>query len=391
MKFITLLLICLLPAFAIAQGTTKDDLPVRSMWAAPMPHPTHPTAGYPPLANVTISTLFSPQQQADAYNHCPELAFFAGRFHAMWINHPEGEDLPGQRVLYCSSTDAIHWTQVQDLFPAPGPIHTRSEKSSGARTKAYAWYQHAGRLYAVAGCYDNWRADLVPIAREILPDGSFGPFFALTGQVKVPTAYPVLPAADPGIAPIAATLLTLYNTPAHWPTQAPNGWFVPTIDNRRLWEPTVYRSRDGKWVALWRCIDFVHRLYASVSDDGVAFPPAQPTDIPDSPSLTRALSLPDGTVLLVGNQTAPAFDNADTMKHCRRDPLVVSISPDGYRFERAYALRHGAPKLRFKGTGGTGFQYPSILARDGRLYVLHTVGKEAVEMAIVRLAELGLK
>lgn len=367
---------------------------VCAMWLAPLPDASKPAAGFPQLEDVRVATVFRPGSQREAYNHCPELTWFAGQWHAMWINHPEGEDLPGQRVLYSASADASHWPPPRELYPPPGELKMRSpdgKRPRGPRTKAYAWYESGGKLYAVAGCYDHWPSDLVPIAREVQPDGRFGPIFALEGAVKVSTSFKVLTADEPSIAAAAARLLEKYRTPIHWPTQSPIGWNQPTVDGTRLWEPSVYRTSDGYYVATWRCKSFNHRLYTSLSTDGRNFPPAGPTDIPDSPSLTRSLTLADGRVLLVGNQVATGFDNPQAVQHYPRDPLTVAVSANGYGFEKVYALRWGAPPLRFKGTGGRGFQYPSIAVREDRLFVLHTVGKEDVAMASVALAEIGAR
>ena len=376
-----------------SEKTTRDGTPVLSMWAAPMPDPKRPGAGFELLKNVEVANIFRPQSQDEAYSHCPELAWHAGRYHAMWINHPEGEDLPGQRVLYSSSSDARTWSPAVELYSPPGPLKRRSEGGPmrGTRTKSYAWYKVDGRLFAIAGCYDEWRKDLTVIAREVLRSGLFGPAFALQGKVQVPTTWPVLSADDPSIATVAEKLWTMYQSPLTWPTQAPVGWSQPTVDEVQLWEPSVYRASDGRLVGLWRPKNFCHRMYGGISSDGRTFASVQPTDIPDTPSLARTVSLPGGGVLLVGNQVAGEFDNGDKVRHLSRDPLTVAISRDGYRFEKVYALRSGAPKLRFKGTGGVGFQYPAAIVHDGKLVVVHTVGKEDVDVAVVSLVELGLK
>jgi hypothetical protein len=94
-------------------------------------------------------------------------------------------------------------------------------------------------------------------------------------------------------------------------------------------------------------------------------------------------------VLLIGNQVAPKFEDADR-RHYRRDPLTVSVSPDGMNFTHVYALRHDAPDLRIDGVGGRGpgFQYPGAIARSGMLHVLYSVGKEDIEFLSVPLGEI---
>jgi hypothetical protein len=91
-------------------------------------------------------------------------------------------------------------------------------------------------------------------------------------------------------------------------------------------------------------------------------------------------------VLLIGNQVAPKFEDADR-RHYHRDPLTVSVSSDGLKFTHVYALRHGAHELRIDGVGGRGrgFQYPGAIAKSGMLHVLYSVGKEDIEFLSVPL------
>ena len=149
-------------------------------------------------------------------------------------------------------------------------------------------------------------------------------------------------------------------------------------------EPYLYRAVGG----------YSHRVFMSIArDGGKTWPPAQPTDIPDSPSRRDTVRLDDGTIVMVGNQVAPNFDNGDKVKHYARDPLTVAVSRDGYVFERAYALRWNLPKkMRVDGVKGRGVgaQYPSAVAHDGSLYVLHSVGKEDIAISWVPLGDLGL-
>jgi hypothetical protein len=376
----------------------KDDVPLQPLWRTQMPDPRQEAAGFPKLATVRTAVVYRPQSQQEAYSHCSELIWHAGRFYVMWINHPEGEDLPGQRILYSSSADGIQWTAASELFPPPGEIKLREagkgRRPSGSLTKTYTWCVVDGRLYGVAGVYDNWRKDCVPAAREVRPDGTFGPCFAVEGKVKVPTTYPILPADQAPVAGVPSQIAAFLADPLHLPPMYHNYYLGlgKAVDGNELWEPATYRGADGNIVRLFRGKFITHHMYVSVStDDGKTFGPIEPTDIPDSPSLARAARLDDGTILLVGNQVADKFDRSGKGTHYARDPLTISISRDGHHFDQVYAMRWGSPKLRFKGTGGVGFQYPSAILHEGRLCVAYTVGKEDVEMASVDLAELRPK
>lgn len=108
-----------------------------------------------------------------------------------------------------------------------------------------------------------------------------------------------------------------------------------------------------------------------------------PTDIPDSPSRAQAITLDGGTVLLIGNQNVPEYDQA---LYLDRDPMTISVSKDGYTFDRVYALRTDSPtKYRFTGVRGRnpGYGYSSSIVHEGWLYTLYSIGKE--EMGVTRL------
>jgi len=274
---------------------------------------------------------------------------------------------------------------------------------TGLASAAGGWLVLGDRLFARASVWDNLgfenadrtervakpdrdhpflvRQTYAPIAREILADGTLGPRFALGRNTASDFQGDLMAAVDPQVAELVRSLQALL--PRYRPPQG--------VDTNRLCEPTYYRAKDGRIVCLLRDDNYSHRMYFAVSeDDGKTFPTAVPTDIPDTPSLTCTVGLDDGTVLLIGNQSAPAFDDADKLKHHRRDPLTVAISPEGYRFERVMALRADAPELRIPNVRGRGpgFQYPDALVADGLLYVLYSIGKEDVGLTRVPLTEV---
>jgi hypothetical protein len=154
-------------------------------------------------------------------------------------------------------------------------------------------------------------------------------------------------------------------------------------------EPFMYRSRSGL-VVLQRSFQKTgrtpplnNRLYVSFPNGKGGWSKPYPTDIPDAPSRAQARRLPDGRVLLIGSQIAPDFDGE---LYLPRDPLTLSISPDGETFERVFAVRAGAGKgPRFPGvtgrTRGTAFGYPSMIVRDGMVYVLYSINKEDMALS----------
>ena len=161
-------------------------------------------------------------------------------------------------------------------------------------------------------------------------------------------------------------------------------------DGHRLSEPTVYRKPDGNLVRLARDEYLSHRIYASISyDEGKNWEIAQPTNIPDSPSRSVSGNLPNGLIYLIGNQVSEPFDKAKTVVHYRRDPLVISTSRDGITFDWAASIRTGKPETRYPGLHkGPGFQYPSAVVVDDKLWVVYSINKEDMSISSIPLSKL---
>ena len=107
----------------------------------------------------------------------------------------------------------------------------------------------------------------------------------------------------------------------------------------------------------------------------------------------NAGSLPDGRVYLLHNPVAGPFE---------RDPLVLSLSSDGYSFDKAYValscrLRpvtrpggqaNGCKRRNPGGDGSPGPQYPQGLVHGGSLYVIMSVNKEDIWVEQIPLSSL---
>ncbi len=380
---------------------TAGGMPVVHMWDCRMPDPTQPAAGFPVVHAAQHTEIYHATRETGAYSHHPRLICHGGRFLAMWSNHRYGEDGPGQRVLYAISQDGLMWEPWQELFPPPGPM--LDSRDRGIASAAGGWFVIEGRLYGTASCWTNVgfenadRTKLVDapdrdhpfrrrerhgsLAREVKPDGSLGRIFMVAASPPEGLAYRALPSDDPTVAATAGGLARARRGPRY-----PQG-----VDTNRLCEYRGYTARDGRAVVLARDDNYSHRMYVSVSEDGgQTWPEGLPTDIPDTPSLTDVVMLDDGTVLLIGNQAAPEFDNAGEVRHYNRDPLTVAVSKDGYLFTSVFALRAGAPPLRIDGVRGRGpgFQYPHAILVEADLWVIYSVGKEDVGITRVPLASL---
>ena len=406
------------------------------MWQAKRPREGEPASGFPAVDNVKRSVIFRATRETGGYNHHCRLIYHGGRFFSMWSNHPRGEGAPGMRVLFASSKDAYNWSDWQVLFPRPAPVGEYN--ALGLAATPGRWLAIGGKLFATCGLFSTTgfskrgllepvdvgpvRDELHPskvretfgyLARSVHPDGSLGPIFALWDHMPPELDFEAQPTSERNPDGLWQLIFKLVSKPDDLPTFSPaeevhiksfvegalgrdpadlkyRMHLPPAYDGHSLSEPTTFPASDGRHVLLARDPLGSHRKYVSFSSDGgLHWPPALPTNIPDSPSRTTCLVLEDGTVLLIGNQVAPRFEDAER-RHYRRDPLTLSISPDGLRFTRVYAVRHGAPGIRISGIGGRGpgFHYPGAVIQSGNLHIMYSVGKEDIEVLTTPLAEL---
>jgi hypothetical protein len=372
---------------------TSKGTPIVHMWECPRPDPVKPGAGYPILEGATHTKVYHATPETGGYSHHARLAVHNGIFYAMWSNHPKGEDSPGQFVRFSISRDGKTWSEPRRLFPPYGEI--KGFNQLGSYGHAAGWVAVEGKLWGGMQLTDHGlkgRENLGMVIRSVDAsdaDVALGPIFLLPGGKGLMATEPLAKEIAPPSEVTRATAEALRHAIASGAHPAGER---TAVDTRGPCEPVYYRAKDGKHVCLLRDDEYSHRMYLSVLVDGRAWPAAQPTDIPDSPSLSDAVVLGDGTVLLIGNQMAPRFDNPKEVSHYGRDPLMVSVSSDGYRFTRAYALRTGQQKFRVPNVGGRGGggQYPSSLVHNERLYVLYSMGKEDIWISSVALRDLGI-
>lgn len=378
-------------------GKNRNNFNLLDMWQCPLPDPQKPGAGYPDIAGIEHKIVYRGNRENGGYNHHANLFRYHDLFYAAWSNHRYGEDGPGQRVLYATSADGINWSASKELFPSP--VEMTAEKSGGSYLAASGFFVWDGRLFAKASGHEieYWESKdktsrnpsydsthIYPhsvhynfICREIKVDGTLGDIFVI-GKNPPKADYPILKQEllEPGL-----------KTP---PALSCN---VQGVDTSRLCEPAFFRTKDNKFGVLLRDDNFSHRKYASFSEDGKFWTMAEPTNIPDSPSMTIALTGDDGSVLFVGNHMAPEFD-ISAPRHYGRDPLMISYSPDGYKLVRSYAIKSGPhqytiPKEEVFGRGGAA-QYPVAVVNDGKVFVMYSSGKEDIMMSVFPLSSIGV-
>jgi len=358
-----------------------------------------------PKLDVERAFLYLPEVQW-TYAHHPFLAFFDGRYHAMWSNGREDEDAPGQRILTSSSADFRSWTEPGPLVDVVSGEHGELVLTAGG------FHQHAGMLTGYVGRYEYLPEVLEDGRRPVRAVGHTGTgLWALTTQDGATWAEPVdlgLPVVpNYGPEPTASGRLIISGNIAYPHTDDPDGlsgWTMAGIypadmagelfDDPQgfhvvrdrlglpvgLCEGSFYQTDDGVLHMLLR--SGTERLWVTESsDNGATWSAPAETEFSNNVSKFHCGRLPDGRFYCVGNP--------DPEPRGVRNPLVISLSEDGVRFDRHYVLadEHYDRKRPGMHKGGD-YGYPHTLIHDGRLAVIVSRQKEAVEVLRVGLDAL---
>jgi hypothetical protein len=342
---------------------------------------------------VESAMLYRPETEW-TYSHHASLTFFKGRFYAIWSNGRQDEDAPGQRVLMSTSADFHAWA-------TPRPLVDSVKDAQGVERvlTAAGFHQHEGMLVAYFGNYgpnkettrleavtttdgEHWspvRDIGIPICPNHGPQRTVSGRLIISGNISFPYT------DDPtgltgwhmtGIYP-KDMASTIKDDPASFGSVARRqGWPVA------LCEGSFYQTDDGVLHMLLRNTgrQSANRSWITESrDNGSTWSEPALTDFSDCNAKFHFGRLPDGRFYYVGNPLAGG-----------RTPLALSLSRDGVHFDRHFILGETHYERRKPGLHKGGeYGYPHSIIHDGRLYVIVSRQKEAVEVLRVALDELG--
>lgn len=343
---------------------------------------------------VESSFLYQPTTEW-TYSHHQSIAFFRGRFHAIWSNGRQDEDAPGQRVLWATSPDGRAWT-------TPRPLVDSVVDANGVERvlTAAGFHEHAGTLVAYFGNYgpkketthlqavtttdgEHWSAVRemgVPVNPNHGPQRTASGRLIISGNISFPYT------DDPsgltgwrmtGIYP-AAMAATIKDDPVSFKEVAQaQGW------RAALCEGSFYQTDDGVLHLLLRdttkTVVTRHLWLTESRDDGATWTTPVETAFSDTNAKFHCGRLPDGRFYYVGNPVGGG-----------RTPLVLSLSRDGVHFDRHFILGETRYERRRAGESKGGeYGYPHTLIHAGGLYVIVSRQKEAVEVLRVALADLA--
>lgn len=308
------------------------------------------------------------------------LAFYDGRFWAMWSDGPGIEDRVGQRVKYATSPDGLKWSPPEFITPVPpnsGPDspHYGTRTDKGIRYISRGFWKRDGELFALASLDEA--------------AGFFGPSLELRGfrfnQSNGPwvDAGLVYKNAINNFPPMklhtGEWMMSRrpydYKTSGVYflvgGTKALDQWesfpVFGTASELKAEEPDWWILPDQNLAAVFRDNRRSGFLYRSFStDNGHTWSPPVKTNFPDATSKVSALRLSDGRYVLVSNPNPK-----------KRDPLTLSISDDGLVFNKMLYL-----------VGGRHIDYPHIIEHEGSLFIAFAGGKQSVEVLKVKLDDV---
>ncbi|MBK9168228.1 MAG: alpha/beta fold hydrolase [Bryobacterales bacterium] len=352
----------------------------RKMFAVPrLLRPDGPAdfTALPRLPAATIR-IYRGVEAVTGFNMHPYIAWFEGRFWAIWSSNRIRDLQPGQYVRYATSEDGVHWSES-------APIQ---ESEPDFRSFARGLWVRDGELIALA-------------ARDEPVRPLFGPGLTLRGYRwdagERRWGTPFLVAAD-----------AINNFPprrlasGEWMmsrrdhrmrvsmliggARSVNDWTSVSLpaadDGASLDEPMWWTLPGGRLSAAFRDGSRSRRLYRSFSDDqGRSWTAPARTDFPDATAKFNVLRLSSGLYAMASCPN-PAG---------KRNVLALSLSRDGVVFDRMAVLRDAPTVYRYGGKdpGYAGYHYPQLLEQGEFLYVIHAENMEDIVLLRIRLEDIG--
>lgn len=369
----------------------------------------------PSMAGVKTLELYhadgTTPEHIGAYSHHPHVFAHAGILYAAWSNHLRDEDGPGQRILFRRSADRGEtWQPPLDeppaiLFPSLDSWGFDDDESLSKDDRVGTSNGFAvvdGALYAINEVLPSivcQQAGVGRLVRRIHDDGTLGEIFWLEETApSLPENVGFYPDfSNPKYREIGQKIDAYLNDAArrHLPswdfkgarnttTEIEAGNVGSPSDRHRLCEPTpAVETSDGRLLQFWRDLGTLEqgksslRLYVGFSRDGQHWSVPERSTILNCSSRPNALNLPDGRIVLINNPKS-------------RQHLVLSVSADGYKFDRSWLLRKISTSERFKGfyKGGYAAAYQHSCLVGNSLAVIYSVNKEDIELTILPFTSL---
>lgn len=346
------------------------------------------TSGLQPIPEAETITIFAPNERQNKYNHGVVLYPFKGMLYAQWQTSAKDEDSKDTHVYYSISSDGKKWS-------SPFPLTRTSESEY---TTSGGWWSTKDSLFAFINVWPD----------SVSPKGGYTDYMssadglnwskrkAVTniygGVVKgiIEQDLHALPSGriitafhmQPGL------IVNPYYTDD---SSGVRGWKAGKIDLLASDKPEVSRELEPAWfirrdeviVMVFRDQESTFKKLVSVSDDnGETWKTPMLTDMPDSRAKQSAGNLPNGTAYMVNNPSGSK----------QRFPLAITLSKDGYHFNKAYLIRSGGndlQPLRHKGLyKRPGYSYPKSVIWGDYLYIAYATNKEDIQITRIPISSI---
>lgn len=330
-----------------------------------------------PRLPVEAVSIFRAREHTAGFNMHPYLAWFQGRFWAMWSTNRVRDLQAGQYVRYATSADGVHWSEPAAVTP--------SEEANNHRYFARGFWLRDGELWALAARDEAVRplfAKDLELRAYRWRDGRFDPPTLLAPDTI--NNFPPEPSTN-GEWLMARRDHRMRISILAGGRDAIGAWreiALPTpTDGAQLDEPVLWRLPDGALTAAFRDGSRSRRLYRSFShDQGATWSAPVRTDFPDATAKFNVLRLRNGLYVMASN---PNPDGT-------RIPLTLSVSRDGRLFHAQAILRDAPTVYRYSGKdpGYAGYHYPHMIERDGTLHIIHAENMEDIVLLRVPVAAI---
>ncbi len=349
------------------------------------------TLGLSFAPQVETFTVFKPGENDNKYNHGVVLYPFKGVLYAQWQSSAQDEDGDDTQVFYSKSLDEGKtwskplllsedadnciktrggWWSYQDTLVAYICVWPKNEQVKQGYTeyRISADGAHWSASQPVLNCEGKAVKGIIEQDTHALPNG------------RLLTAFHM----QPGLR------ATPYFTDDPMGTK---GWKAGKIDNlptsktiSREIEPAWFYRRDKALVMIFRDQQSTFKKLSSISYDmGENWTTPVIIDTPDSRAKQSAGNLSDGTAFMVNNPSG----------NKTRFPLVITLSKDGFVFDKAFLIRSGGDDLqalRYQGKyKRVGYSYPKSIVWKQYLYVAYATNKEDVEISRIPIKYLQYK
>ena len=333
------------------------------------------------LLSSSSSVVYMPSARGNySYAHHPGLAWFQGKWYAVFSQGLDSEDRAGQRVALSTSTDFSTWsTPVALVSPCEGDYgYTKVLTPGGVcvldgflviyytendTTDGTASTRTNTKLYAIRSSDGSTWSDPVDTGLRIFP--SHCPIVLSNGRlVMTCNAKVYYSDVSSGLSGWKA---------AGEASQTQDGCVTYDSSTVGLCEGEIFENRDGSLLNLFRNSKRDNRQWQSQSfDSGLTWTSPVQSLFPNDNTKSCFLSMPDNRYIFIGTP--------DVSNEGARFPLVVAVSNDGYDFQEIYLLGNTAYTKQFSGTSKSGdFGYPYAVIKDGWAYVLVSRWKERMD------------